>query len=423
MDAVGQLSHPAIPQNARAAQAVSAPPDSPRASFLDTLKHASTSGKQATAQLGPVRPDASKPARSPRRSAGQGSSAGSPRNAAAEPSRDIAGTSDGIHDRSCCAPDAAQSRPGSAEPSDPASGAASNTGPDETRDDVAQQQVQQQPCAASQTGLSGGFGAAAAVTGVSSATVVPPGHAAPVAPREPAETSCEYAGCPASDALPTLPACGGTRGDGDSEFPAGISGSGNTTAADCPIDNNGAAPGAAGFHALLIAGSAEGPSYSAGAAPSAAVDTAASGQIPGEIQFAQANHPEIVSAIASRGPGDAHVMRIRLNPPELGAVLVRVDMRDGALAASFQTSTGEAARLLTHTLGDLRQALETRGISVHNLDVRQAPPDVRGDGARGDTQQHQQFMHHDFQQQQRRHLLRHLWQRLAGDRYVLDVVA
>src|SRR5690606_26496835 len=95
-----------------------------------------------------------------------------------------------------------------------------------------------------------------------------------------------------------------------------------------------------------------------------------------EQMFAQVNHPQIISSIrqelASQGTGGS--MQIRLDPPELGALQVTIQMRDGAITAAFQTSNDDATRLLSHSLNQLKQTLESQGVVVDRMQVQQQQP-------------------------------------------------
>jgi len=139
--------------------------------------------------------------------------------------------------------------------------------------------------------------------------------------------------------------------------------------------------------------------------------------------FARVNHPQIITAVRAELLPRGGTMQIRLEPPELGAMQIRVELRDGVLSASFQTSNDTATRLLSHSLGDLKAALESQGLSVHKLHVQQAPPqDFRGEGDQGAPPQGQDQPAHQHEQQ-RREMLRRMWQRLWQGRQPLDLVA
>jgi flagellar hook-length control protein FliK len=120
-------------------------------------------------------------------------------------------------------------------------------------------------------------------------------------------------------------------------------------------------------------------------------------------------------------------MQIRLDPPELGALQVTVELRDGAMNATFQTSNDDATRLLSHSLGQLKTALESQGVTVDKIQVQQAPKDHPSGQTAEDSSQQQQQRRDDAearQEQQRREMLRQMWRRISGDgRDPIDLVA
>jgi flagellar hook-length control protein FliK len=146
-----------------------------------------------------------------------------------------------------------------------------------------------------------------------------------------------------------------------------------------------------------------------------------------EQAFVEVNHPKIVSEIRGRLLPDGGSMHIRLDPPELGALAVQIDVRDGVVTASFQTSNDEATRLLSHSLGQLRHTLESAGVSVEKLQVQQTPREQftsnsnSQDRERGAGQQAYERSAQD--DQQRREMLARMWRRLAIGRDMLDLVA
>jgi hypothetical protein len=146
-----------------------------------------------------------------------------------------------------------------------------------------------------------------------------------------------------------------------------------------------------------------------------------------ERGFVEENHPKIVSEIRGRLLPDGGSMHIRLDPPELGALAVQIDVRDGMVSASFQTSNDEATRLLSHSLGQLRQTLEGQGVSVEKLQVQQTPREQFASNSdsrereRGPGQQGYERSAQD--DQQRREMLARMWRRLAVGRDMLDLVA
>lgn len=144
---------------------------------------------------------------------------------------------------------------------------------------------------------------------------------------------------------------------------------------------------------------------------------------PPEAEFAQANHASIVQGIRGQLLPNGGSMHIRLDPPELGALQVSVHLRDGMMTASFQTSSDDAARLLSHSLSQLKHALESQGVQVEKIHVEQtARADHRGAGQEGDARQQGQGGS-EQSEQQRREMLRRLWRRVANGADPLDLVA
>ena len=142
-----------------------------------------------------------------------------------------------------------------------------------------------------------------------------------------------------------------------------------------------------------------------------------------ETSFADANHGPIISTIRTELLPNGGTMHIRLDPPELGALQVTIKMQDGMVSASFQTSNDEATQLLSHTLSQLKQSLETAGISVDKIHVQQTSKDTDARPSSDDQRQQQQLGERSSQQeQQRKEMMRRLWRKLSG-RDDLDMVA
>lgn len=140
-------------------------------------------------------------------------------------------------------------------------------------------------------------------------------------------------------------------------------------------------------------------------------------------QFAETNHDQIVTSLRTQALAKGGAMEIRLDPPELGALQVSVKMSDGVITASFQTSNDEATRLLSHSLGQLKHALEASGVTVDKLQVQQAPKnDHDGNASDGRNSQHQEDAS-ARQEQQRKEMIKRLWAKLSGAADPLDLVA
>ena len=144
------------------------------------------------------------------------------------------------------------------------------------------------------------------------------------------------------------------------------------------------------------------------------------------MRFAAANHDNIVKEMrADLLPGGGS-MRIRLDPPHLGALQVTVQVVNGMVTAAFETSNDEATKLLGHSLNQLKAVLESHGVGVDKLQVQQAPRDERpatahDEGSRRRENPAHEQEHAARQEQQRREMLRKMWRRLAGGADPLDV--
>ena len=149
-----------------------------------------------------------------------------------------------------------------------------------------------------------------------------------------------------------------------------------------------------------------------------------------EVRFAEDNHANIVREMRGQLMPDGGTMRIRLDPPELGPLAVTVRLRNGVMEASFEASSDEAAKLLSHSLGTLRTSLESQGVHVERLQVQQAPKDQQAGSQQEGGREQQRGQDRDFaqdhsarQEQQRREMLRRMWRKLSGTDDSLDMVA
>ncbi len=139
-----------------------------------------------------------------------------------------------------------------------------------------------------------------------------------------------------------------------------------------------------------------------------------------EAHFIETNHSEIVKSVQGHLLPDGGAMRIRLDPPQLGEMLIHVDVRNGVVAATLQTTNDEATRLLGHSLSQLKQTLESGGVVVDKLQVQQVAPSSHSSGQDLSQQLPDQGAFHD---QQRREMLRRLWRRVANGNDELDLLA
>ncbi len=102
------------------------------------------------------------------------------------------------------------------------------------------------------------------------------------------------------------------------------------------------------------------PAPPAGAAGLDLVDAQATGRVVRGL----------TSMLAARGG----TMTMRLEPPGLGQLRVQMTIVRGTVTAQFQPATAEAQALLERSLGALRTALESQGLTVERLTVHAAPP-------------------------------------------------
>lgn len=156
-----------------------------------------------------------------------------------------------------------------------------------------------------------------------------------------------------------------------------------------------------------------------------------------EQQFARDNLDNLVTSVrheaaqAADGTKGGSQMRIRLDPPELGALEVAVKMVDGKMSASFTTSNDQATQLLSHTLNHLKATLEASGVQVDRIQVRQtsdgnASSNQQGsssDGRSGDGRMSQFDGNAQQNSQQRKDAVERMWRRFAYGSDDLDLVA
>jgi flagellar basal-body rod modification protein FlgD len=129
--------------------------------------------------------------------------------------------------------------------------------------------------------------------------------------------------------------------------------------------------------------------------------------------FGSTNHDRIVTSMRSQLLPNGGTMHLRLDPPELGVLQVSVRMVDGAMTASFETSNDQATKLLSHSLGQLKQVLETSGVSVEKLHVQQTPSNQQSSSNNEDRQQSPDKENQSArQEQQRREMLQRMWRKL-----------
>ena len=112
-------------------------------------------------------------------------------------------------------------------------------------------------------------------------------------------------------------------------------------------------------------------------------------------QLTEAQQSRLVERVAkafdiARSRGDSTV-RLRLSPPELGALQMELQVERGSLIARLEVETRTAREVLLENLPTLRQRLSEQNITVDQFDVdlldRQADEDWRGGRERKSWQQ------------------------------------
>lgn len=141
--------------------------------------------------------------------------------------------------------------------------------------------------------------------------------------------------------------------------------------------------------------------------------------------FAEVNQTQIVGAITGQLMPNGGTMQITLHPANLGHMQITVHVTNGQVSATFETSTDQATRLLSHNLSQLKQTLESGGINVDKLQVQQS----RDPQPQSSMQQQQQQQsgggnqQSSQQQQQRQEILDRMWEKIANAQLTLDVKA
>jgi flagellar hook-length control protein FliK len=72
------------------------------------------------------------------------------------------------------------------------------------------------------------------------------------------------------------------------------------------------------------------------------------------------------------------VVNMKLQPEDLGTVVLKVASQDGKISAEFNVKTPEARAFLETSIPQMRQALETNGVSLAHLSVSLSAGDSNG---------------------------------------------
>lgn len=93
---------------------------------------------------------------------------------------------------------------------------------------------------------------------------------------------------------------------------------------------------------------------------------------------------EQVATAVNKAAGNGQVLRIRLNPPELGVLQVEVVQNENGLSARLETESAHTQRLIKESIAALKESLQLQGHSIERIDVQLQQRSA------GDDQQRQQ---------------------------------
>ena len=141
------------------------------------------------------------------------------------------------------------------------------------------------------------------------------------------------------------------------------------------------APGAVGPAATAAAAAAAAGGAGAVAAPLATTaPTSAAPAAARDARTVRNVQPallELARGLRTTGAGHATLV-VRLDPPELGPVLVRVVLRAGTVSVTCRSADPGAVGVLQQQRGDLRDLLRREGFDLADYDVRQQPDGPAG---------------------------------------------
>jgi flagellar hook-length control protein FliK len=107
---------------------------------------------------------------------------------------------------------------------------------------------------------------------------------------------------------------------------------------------------------------------------------------------------QVVKEAALQVRGESSEMRIRLVPASLGEVTLSVRMEGGQMQAQIDVSSAAVKAALESNIGQLRDALGSRGIDVQRLDVYHSGQSLTRDtgGDQGDRSRRQGGKRHSY---------------------------
>jgi hypothetical protein len=89
-----------------------------------------------------------------------------------------------------------------------------------------------------------------------------------------------------------------------------------------------------------------------------------------EPRSSDVNLERILRFIHTRLGKERSVAALRLEPPELGTIRLRMDLRNEQLSLQIEAQTDAARKLLTDHVESLRRSLEASGIHLERVEIR-----------------------------------------------------
>jgi len=102
-------------------------------------------------------------------------------------------------------------------------------------------------------------------------------------------------------------------------------------------------------------------------------------------RFVQRVARAVETAIGLGGP-----LRLRLSPPELGALRLEISLREGVMSARLEAETPAAHAVLLESLPGLRERLAQHDIRIERFDIDVAGQSLGGAQQRSTPQDRQQ---------------------------------
>lgn len=152
------------------------------------------------------------------------------------------------------------------------------------------------------------------------------------------------------------------------------------------VDGSGAAKAATAVRPAGPASAARGPVVAPVSSRGTAAGVKPAAARAGAAERSEAGNPDanierILRMVRTRLGKDRSVATLRLDPPELGTVRLRMDLRHEQLSLQIETQSGRARRLLGDQLDALRRGLQAAGIQLERVELRvlEAAPGVAED--------------------------------------------